>query len=625
MDGMLVVWGVLPVPHGRSCVCVPCLLHPWVCRYLRSPSTRAATHRRLYTLFVEQADPFGNGSWAGVDRRSMSEALYHAVAGGLMKHVAAMVTNLAFLAVAASHGLMPSVIEAYVPVGVRRVAAGSCVALVGASVVSLVSNVHAMTHTPLPTPHRFTLLSNATSTLPRATRQVASDFSAFVSAHLSALVAFGTPATTASTAREGVFHRAANWVVDSSPYTAALEWREEVVSHAHAHTHAAATATATATATPGEVARSAAFHDAWLDRTNKPTTAPRCRTKLAVAAEGAMACTVHPQGHTVAVACADWSVVLVSARTWDVQTTLARHKAPVRAVRFAPSGAALVSCGEDGLAVCWGLADGQPRARFTRHAKPVNDVAFLGCDEVAMTASDDCTIAVWSSTTGRELVPRIRAHSRPVTAIAATHDAAFVASGSWDQSVVVWRATSTSRTSPGLVEFRRLTHSSAAVRAVAWAPTTVRKLAAACFDGTVRVFDTEAGSVLSTLRGHLGPVSGLCFSPDGSRLMTTGRDRTLRLWRGNAAGGQLRAFTQHTRGVRECATVPGAPWVGSSHDMGVVSVADDGNLCGWTLPDTTVKLRPEPLSPVSRNLSGVGAVLVVVYWHVLVGMCLLSM
>ena len=55
-------------------------------------------------------------------------------------------------------------------------------------------------------------------------------------------------------------------------------------------------------------------------------------------------------------------------------------------------------------------------------------------------------------------------------------------------------------------------------------------------DNAVTVMDPASGRRLFVLRGHLGRVYSLAFSPDGTRLATGGGDGTARVW--DAVSGQ---------------------------------------------------------------------------------------
>jgi WD40 repeat protein len=55
-------------------------------------------------------------------------------------------------------------------------------------------------------------------------------------------------------------------------------------------------------------------------------------------------------------------------------------------------------------------------------------------------------------------------------------------------------------------------------------------------DGTARIWDSETGKLLRTLTGHTSTIVNARFSPDGTRIATAGKDGTTRLW--DAATGK---------------------------------------------------------------------------------------
>lgn len=432
-----------------------------------------------------------------------------------------------------------------------------------------------------------------------ATRCDIDEFAHFMSASAAGLVALADRSPAAARAYDNVFQRALNWVAGSAPQRAAVEWR--------AAAEAFAAREDSMDGVPrGDVVRAGLFSGAVLDRMDKAEAALPCRARVAVSGTAATGCDLSPDGSTVAVACHDWDVVLLDSRTWRERARLKAHRAAVRGTIFTRDGTLLVSCSDDKTLVCWDVATGTVRATMRGHAKGVNAAAWLGLEGPVVSASDDATLGVWNPLTGKRIGKWVRQHSRPVTSVAATVDGRLVASGSWDASIIVWDVTTSGRgdgQAATLTTFRQLKPHTSAVQAVAWAPTTVRKLATAAFDGTVCVIDVEAGHVVATLRGHLGPVANVSFNSDGTRLVSSGSDGTLRLWRGNAAGGQLRLMSGHTQAVTACTVAPSATWARGGCEA-VVSVGADGDLRAWTLPSTTAQVDPDPRTPVRAGAVG---------------------
>jgi hypothetical protein len=112
------------------------------------------------------------------------------------------------------------------------------------------------------------------------------------------------------------------------------------------------------------------------------------------------------------------------------------------------------------------------------------------------------------------------------------------------------------------------------VRACAVTPDG-RCVISAALDGTLKVWDLEAGAVLATLRGHAGEVTACAVMPDGRRVISASADRTLKIWDLDT-GRVLTTLHGHTDWVRACAVTPDG--------QRVVSASHDRTLRVWDVP-----------------------------------------
>jgi WD40 repeat protein len=91
----------------------------------------------------------------------------------------------------------------------------------------------------------------------------------------------------------------------------------------------------------------------------------------------------------------------------------------------------------------------------------------------------------------------------------------------------------------------------------------------------VQVWDGATGQELLTLRGHLRGVTGLAFSPDSRRLISTGQDGTVRLWELTTG---LELITLPVPGVHQIES----PWLAFSADGNRVLLAGaSGVIHAW--------------------------------------------
>ena len=176
----------------------------------------------------------------------------------------------------------------------------------------------------------------------------------------------------------------------------------------------------------------------------------------------------------------------------------------------------------------------------------------LGSSGTAVAVSPDRRWVATGTADGVLCLRRIRdgallqclaAHQSQISSLDFDSSGNFLASASWDGRVSEWRvpalsfvARQTIRGSANDVAFspsgRRL-----AIAASVGPPIRSPEVARRESTGDIAVSDPRnaiylwtPGTQLRALRGHRGPVTGVAWTPDGTRVLSSSWDRTVRMW-----------------------------------------------------------------------------------------------
>ena len=183
----------------------------------------------------------------------------------------------------------------------------------------------------------------------------------------------------------------------------------------------------------------------------------------------------------------------------------------------------------------------------------------------------------------------LRGHSDVVFAVAFSPDGKRLATASADQTVKVWDSESGKE----LLTLR------GTATAVAFSPDG--KLLATASGKTAKVWKAEDGKELLTLRGHSDVVCGVAFSPDGKRLATASFDRTAKVW-DTESGKALLTLRGHSSGVDRVFLIP----------VNGVAFSPDGKRLATASDDETAKVwdaeSGKELLTLRGHSSGVDAV-----------------
>eukprot|EP00741_Cyanophora_paradoxa_P023275 tig00000254_g22482.t1 len=169
------------------------------------------------------------------------------------------------------------------------------------------------------------------------------------------------------------------------------------------------------------------------------------------------------------------------------------------------------------------------------------------------SASQDCTVRLWDTRTGR-CVQTLRGHTGEVLCVAWSADGQKLATGSADKSCRVWGAAkgALEASAAGAGSYPVLATSSCVHARVAlsgggngrWAaPGGLATGGRDVNGGAGRVWNAHNGQTVAVLGAHSNRVRALQWGP--SRLVSLSRDRSVRLWvppsgkGGGGAGGRF--------------------------------------------------------------------------------------
>ncbi|ACC79946.1 WD40 repeat domain-containing protein [Nostoc punctiforme] len=244
--------------------------------------------------------------------------------------------------------------------------------------------------------------------------------------------------------------------------------------------------------------------------------------------------------------------------------TLGGHAKEVQGISFSPDGKMLASASDDNTVKLWDTTTGKEIKTLTGHTNSVLGISFSPDGKMLASASSDNTVKLWDTTTGKE-IKTLTGHTNSVLGISFSPDGKMLASASADNTVKLWDTTTGK-------EIKTLTGHRNSVFGISFSPDG-KMLASASADNTVKLWDTTTGKEIKTLTGHRNSVFGISFSPDGKMLASASFDNTVKLW-DTTTGKEIKTLTGHRNSVNDISFSPDGKMLASASDDNTVKLWD---------------------------------------------------
>ncbi|ACC78809.1 hypothetical protein [Nostoc punctiforme] len=277
-------------------------------------------------------------------------------------------------------------------------------------------------------------------------------------------------------------------------------------------------------------------------------------------------------------------------KLWKLDTnkeiTLKGSTNKITTIDFSPDGNLVAAASADNFVRLWRSSDGTFIGHLKGNTKQVTNVSFSPNSQIIATISDDNKVQLWNSR-DRSLIQALKTDSDKVTTVIFSHDSKMLAICD-DNLVKLYKSDGT--------PVKPLIGHNAKVQSVEFSPDDKKLMSVSANSGEIKIWDISNSEPLQSIDNY-GMISAK-FNPNGKYITSINQNYTVKLW---TVEGEPRATL---KGHNDTITK-----VDFSHDgTKIVTSSADNTIKIWDINQLLLKkYNYEPLT-LQKHIKGVNDV-----------------